>query len=101
MSPFYNRNSVIGESKTQIMKPNPEIKSVVIYTGTTWQAGMVVSLLENAAIDAYLFDGSRGTYNPGWNLPGEGGSVRVAISSLDYDKAKLVVDDYIKNQSPD
>jgi hypothetical protein len=83
------------------MKPNPEIKSVVIFTGTTWQAGMVVSLLGNANIDAYLFEGSRGTYNPGWNLPGEGGSVRVAVSSMNYDEAIPIVDEYIKNLRPD
>lgn len=79
------------------MNPKAEIKPVVVFTGTAWQAGMVASLLEDAAIKAYLFEGSRGTYNPGWILSGEDGSVRVVVSSLDIEDAKLVVEDYVKN----
>ena len=72
------------------MKTDPEIKAIVAFTGTPWQAGMVKSLLENEGIEAFLNDMNRANYNPGWNLPGEGGSVRVVISSLDYERAKKV-----------
>lgn len=79
------------------MDPNPKIKALVIYTGTTWQAGMVKSLLENEGVEAYLFDGARGTYNPGWNLPGEGGSVRVMVSEEDLAEAQIIVSAYEQN----
>ena len=74
-----------------------ESKPVVIFAGTSWQAGMVMSMLESANIRAFLYDGARGTNNPGWNLPGEGGSVRVIVSSRNYDQAKLIVDEYEAN----
>lgn len=79
------------------MKTDPEIKAIVAFTGTPWQAGMVKSLLEDEGIKAFLNDMNRADYNPGWNLPGEGGSVRVFISSLDYERAKKVVDVYVEN----
>jgi hypothetical protein len=62
---------------------------------------MVKSLLENEGIEAFMNDMNRANYNPGWNLPGEGGSVRVVISSVDYEKAKKVVDSYVNNQKSD
>ncbi|MBV5348273.1 DUF2007 domain-containing protein [bacterium] len=80
-----------------MMDPNPNIKAVIVFTGTTWQSGMVKSLLEDAGIEAYLFDGARGTYNPGWNLPGEGGSVRVMVSEEVALEARLIVEDYQSN----
>lgn len=79
------------------MDSNSEKKPVVVFTGNTWQSGMVASLLESASIKAYLLDTSRGTFNPGWNLPGEDGSVRVAVSSLDAEDAKMIVEDYTRN----
>lgn len=75
----------------------PEIKPVVVFTGTTWQAGMVKSLLEDAGIEAFVLEHARATYNPGWNLPGEGGSVRVMISDLDIEVAKPIVEEYNEN----
>jgi len=79
------------------MEPNPNIKAVIVFTGTTWQSGMVKSLLEDAGIDAFLFEGVRGTYNPGWNLPGEGGSVRVMVSEENLTEAKIIVSAYEQN----
>ena len=79
------------------MDTEDELKPVVLFTGTFWQAGMIRSLLQDANIKSYLYDGARGSYNPGWNLPGEGGSVRVIVSFRDYSQAKLIVDEYEKN----
>ena len=79
------------------MKMDSEMKIVVVFRGTTWQAGMVKNLLENEEIEAYLNGENRGTFNPGWTYTGEEGSVRVVVSSLDYQKAKKVVDDYMEN----
>jgi hypothetical protein len=82
------------------MKPSPEINPIVVFTGIAWQAGMVKSLLGNAGIEAYALEHARATYNPVWNLPGEGGSVRVMISDLDLIEAKHIVDEYVHNLEP-
>ena len=75
-----------------------EGKPVIVLTGTYWEAAMLKSMLENADIQAFLYGTEKGLYNPGWTLPGEDGSVRVAISSLDLERAKPVVDAYLENQ---
>ena len=79
------------------MKPMEKINPIVVFTGTAWQAGMVKSLLENANIEAYVLEYASATYNPGWNLPGEGGSVRVMISDQDLSDAKIIVEQYVQN----
>jgi hypothetical protein len=38
-----------------------------------------------------------GTLSPWWTAPGGAGSVKVTISSLDYEKAKLIVEEYEAN----
>ncbi len=73
-------------------KRNTEI--IEIFSGSTWEAGMVKNLLENAGIKAFLKDEITGAANPVWR-PGFG--VRVVVSNLDYDKAKLIVEEYEKN----
>ncbi len=77
------------------MKNDPKL--IEIFAGTTWQAGMVKSLLEDAGIKAFMKDEIIGTLNPWWTAPGGAGSVSVFISSLDFDKAKPIVDDYENN----
>jgi hypothetical protein len=79
------------------MNTKKEIVPVEIFDGTTWQAEMVKSLLENAEIEAFIKDEITGTLNPWYTAPGGAGSVKVFVSNLDYDKAKLVVDEYEKN----
>lgn len=79
------------------MTKNREIEAIEVFAGTTWQAEMVKSLLENAEIEAYVLDEIIGTLNPWWTAPGAAGSVRVVVSSLDVAKAKQIVDEYEKN----
>jgi hypothetical protein len=79
------------------MKTNEEIEPVEIFSGTTWQAGMVKSLLEDAEIEAFLKDEIMGTLNPWWTAPGGAGAVSVFVSNQDYDKARLIVEEYEKN----
>ena len=75
------------------------IEPVEVFSGTEWQAGMVKSLLENAEIEAFLFDEIIGTLNPWWTAPGGAGSVRVFVSSDDFEKARIIVEEYDKNLS--
>lgn len=79
------------------MKTDNEINPIEVFDGTAWQAGMVKSLLENAEIEAFLKDENMGTLSPWWTAPGGAGSVTVYVSKLDYDKARLIVDEYEKN----
>ena len=70
---------------------------VEVFSGTTWQAGMVKSLLEDSEIDAFLKDEILGTLNPWWAAPGGAGAVKVFVSNIDYQKAKSIIEDYEKN----
>jgi hypothetical protein len=64
---------------------------VEVFEGTLFQSQMVVNLLENEGIEAFLRDEILGTRSPTWR---SAGGVKVIVSSRDFDKAKLVVDDY-------
>nr|NQU94164.1 DUF2007 domain-containing protein [Bacteroidota bacterium] len=80
------------------MKRNKEMVPVEVFAGTTWETGMVKSLLENAGINTYLNDEISGVLAP-WNTaPGGAGSVKVVVSQLDYEKAGLIVAEYEKNR---
>lgn len=79
------------------MKNRNEIKPVEVFAGTSLQAGMVKSLLENAGIWAFLKDDIIGTLAP-WNaVPGGAGAVKVFVSSADLENAKMVVTNYENN----
>lgn len=80
------------------MNKNDEIHSIVAFAGTSIEAAIVKSLLENAEIQAFLKDDIYGTLEP-WVVAGGGaGAVKVIISSADVEKAKQVVDEYEKNR---
>jgi len=83
------------------MDDEKEVKLIEIFAGTTWQAGMVKSLLENAEIEAFLADEIIGTLSPWWTAPGGAGSVKVFISSLDIENAKVIVSEFENNLKAD
>jgi hypothetical protein len=65
---------------------------IEIFDGTLFQARMVKNLLENEGIESFLKDeiiARSPIFRPG-------GGVRVMISELDYEKAKLVVNEFEK-----
>ena len=81
------------------MKTNDNIVPVEVFSGTIVEAEIVKSLLENAEIETFLKDELIGTLTP-WNTAAGGvGSVKIVVSNLDYDKAKLVVEEYKKNKN--
>ncbi len=80
---------------------NYEINPVEIYAGTGWEAALVQTLLENAEIQTFLKDEINGIMVPWVIASGGAGSVKVIVSSLDYDKAKGVVEEYEKNKKTD
>lgn len=79
------------------MNINDEIVPVEVFSGNIMQAEMVKSLLENAEIQTFLKDENIGTLVPWYSAAGGAGSVQVVVSSLDYDKAKLVITEYEEN----
>lgn len=79
------------------MTEKNQIRSVEIFTGMIYQAQMVVNLLENAGVDAYLQDEITGTLNLPWDNPGGVGMVKVTVSSADLEQAQAVVEEYKKN----
>ena len=83
------------------MKTDKEINPVEVFAGTAVQATLVKSLLENAEIDAYLKDEFSGTLYPWHTTPGGVGAVKVFVSSVDNEKARIVVDEYESNLKKD
>jgi hypothetical protein len=79
------------------MNTNNENEPVVVFSGNTWQAGLLKSLLENAEIEAFLKDEIIGTLNPWWTASGGVGSVKVVVDPADYEKAKAIVAEFEAN----
>ncbi|NLJ82307.1 MAG: DUF2007 domain-containing protein [Bacteroidales bacterium] len=79
------------------MEQKEDIEVVRIFAGSILQAEMLKNLLENEGIESYLLDELSGTYFPFLTSAGGSGPVSVAVSSLDYDKAKAIVNEYEKN----
>jgi hypothetical protein len=79
------------------MESNIKIVPVEVYTGILWEAEMVKNILENEGIEAFVNDEFIGTIAPFYITPGLG-SVKVVVSNLDFDKAKLVVAEFEKDR---
>ena len=62
-------------------------KQIEVFAGNIIEAGMVCSLLESAAIHAYLKDEIMGTMNPWFVSAGGVGAVKVLVSALESSKA--------------
>ncbi len=83
------------------MKTDKDIKPIEAFAGTAVQATLVKSLLENAEIEAYLKDEFSGTLYPWHTTPGGVGAVKVFVSSVDHEKARIVVEEYESNLKKD
>ena len=78
------------------MKKDNKIVPVEVFFGTILEAEMVKSLLENAKIETFLKDENTGTLAPWYTASGGMGAVKVVVSSLDFEKAKIIVEEYRK-----
>ena len=79
------------------MKTDNGIEPVEVFAGTAMQANLVKSLLENAEIEAYLKDEFTGVLYPWHTTPGGVGAVKIFVSSVNHEKARIVVDEYESN----
>ena len=78
------------------MNLNQEIQPVEVFDGNQWEVSLVKSLLDNAEIESFLKDERMGVLVP-WNVAGGGaGAVKIFVSSVDYKRAKEVIDQYEK-----
>lgn len=76
------------------MKSKKDNDIIEVFAGTSIDAEIVRSLLEDSGIKTFLKDDNMGTIAP-WQVSGGGaGAVKIIINSNDYDKAKLIVDKY-------
>ncbi len=83
------------------MKTDKDINPIEVFAGTALQATLVKSLLENAEIEAYLKDEFTGILYPWHTSPGGVAAVKVFVSSVDHEKARIVVDEYESNLKKD
>ena len=79
------------------MKTNKGIYPIEVFAGSAMQASLIKSLLENAEIEAFLKDEFTGVITPWHSAPGGVEAVRVFVSSVDHEKARLVVDEFERN----
>ena len=71
------------------------MKLVELYDGTLFECQMIKNLLENSGIESSLKDEIIGTRSSVWS-PGSG--VKIIVSDINYDKAKLIVIDFEKSR---
>ena len=75
-----------------------EKEPVEIFNGSSWEAEMVKSLLENEGITGYLLN-EVGTVFPFEVTEMGTGAVRVMVAEADYDSAIAVVENYKANSA--
>jgi hypothetical protein len=80
------------------MTDKKDIVPMEIFMGIAWEAEMVKNLLENEGIKAFIKDDIIGTIAPFYTTPGLG-SVKLVVSSDDYEKAGAIVAEFQKNRS--
>lgn len=80
------------------MTKKNNVVPVEIFMGIVWEAEMLKNLLENEGIKAYIKDDIIGTIAPFYTTPGLG-SVKLIVSSDDYEKAREIVAEFEKNRS--
>lgn len=79
------------------MKAKNEPTLIEIYSDTVWHAGMLKSILEDSGIEVFMANENLSARSPWLVSPSEMDACKVMISSLDYDKAKPIVDEFVRN----
>ena len=74
-----------------------ENEPVEIFAGTSWEAEMVKSLLENEGITGYLLN-EAGTVFPFDTTETGEAAVKIMVDNNDYVTARTVVDQYNANR---
>ncbi len=73
-------------------------EAVEIFAGSQWEVELLKTLFENANIEAFLKDDIIGTTFP-WHASGGGANpIKIIISSKDYDRALIILEEFKKNR---
>jgi hypothetical protein len=80
------------------MKTKKDNEIIEVFVGTSMDAEIVRSLLEDSDIKTFLKDDNMGTIAPWHVSAGGAGAVKIIINSNDYDKAKLIIEKYEKSK---
>ncbi|HYK75839.1 MAG TPA: DUF2007-related protein [Daejeonella sp.] len=72
------------------------INPVEIFSGTSWEAGMVKSLLENSGIEAFVINDTAGSIWPLQTVTDDL-AVKVMVAEKDFVEAQKIVEGYEKN----
>jgi len=81
------------------MKTKKDNDIIEVFAGTSIDAEIVRSLLEDSDIKTFLKDENMGTIAPWHVSAGGAGAVKVIINSNDYDKAKLIIEEYEESKN--
>ena len=81
------------------MKTKKDNDIIEVFAGTSIDAEIVRSLLEDSDIKTFLKDDNMGTIAPWHVSAGGAGAVKVIINSNDYDKAKLIIEKYEESKN--
>ncbi len=79
------------------MENKDKITSAEVYNGPVWQAQMVINLLQNAGVEAFLQNEASGSLHLPWASPGGVGEAKVVVSGTNYEKARKIVEEYENN----
>ena len=76
------------------MKTKKENDIIEVFAGSSIEAEIVKSMLQDSDIDVFLKNENMGTIAPWHVSAGGAGAVKIIINSKDYDKAKLIIEKY-------
>lgn len=79
------------------MNTKDNLKLMEVFSGELWKATMIKNVLEDNGIRAFLQNSLMGVIEPWVVTPGGFEPVKVVVSSIEYDKAIALVEEY--NQS--
>lgn len=71
-----------------------ELSTWEVFEGTGWEAGLLKSILEDNEIETILREASFAPWN---QFPTRAGTVKVFVALKDFEKAKLLVEEFYKN----
>ena len=80
------------------MNKENNITPVQIFSGSDWEVELLKSILTDNGIESYLFNAYSTTINPYAMPTGGDGQVQLMISSEDVERAKPLVEEFLKNQ---
>jgi len=76
------------------MTTKKENDLIEVFAGSSIEAGIVQSMLQDAEINVFVKNENMGTIAP-WQVSAGGvGAVTIVVGSKDYDEAKLIIEKF-------